>query len=495
MRVRRPALPLLILVLLAFAPLPTSAAGEPDWQTPNKEWVKGPVQWIMTDDEEKEFKKLKTDEERAAFAKTFWEKRDPTPGTPQNEYELIFWKRVEQADKVYKEVVRQGSLSALGRAFLLLGPPTSTRKDSRYVYWDYVPDEINGLKEKIELQFSPGSTGVLLLAPKTLENYVEAHPETRGIGWKIPQLTTQPAEGEVVAAPVKEHVEDTSPESQRQIPILDAVLAKGGGPTDVPFQVTNDFYAAIDGTTLVVTTVEVPRDAAHGSGDQALLVFGRLAPASGEGRVFNLTGDLPFVPAPEVDSPAGGFVYQARRNLKPGAWKEVIVIEDKVIKGQMGTLVSDLQVPDYSTKQFEMSSVSILAHFGRIEESVGPDDSKTSGLYSMGSFRIVPRANPTLQKTDTFAFYYQVYNPGQDQGTGKPSLESTYTFYLKEAGAWKPFRKPVVKPVSQVELFAIDVKDLIRPDQPLPAEFRMEAKVTDKTSGQSVSREINFTIR
>jgi len=33
----------------------------------------------MTDDETKEYKKLHTDEERAAFAKTFWEKRDPTP--------------------------------------------------------------------------------------------------------------------------------------------------------------------------------------------------------------------------------------------------------------------------------------------------------------------------------------------------------------------------------------------------------------------------------
>jgi GWxTD domain-containing protein len=491
MRLRAPAL---LLLLVALAPL-ASAATAPDWKTPNKDWARGPVQWIMSDDEEKEFKKLRTDEERAAFVKTFWEKRDPTPGTVPNEYEIIFWKRVEQADGAYKDIIRQGSLTSLGRVFLLLGPPTTTRKDSRYTYWDYEPSEVNGIKEKLEFGFASASGGLLLLAPKTLENYVNAHPETRGIGWKIPQLGPAPGEGDLAGAPVKEHIEDTSPETQRQIPILDGLLAKGSGPTGVPFQVTNDFYAAVDGTTLVVTTIEVPREAAHGSGDQALLAFGRLLPEGGTGRVFNLTGDLPFVPAAAGDSPAGSFLYQARRNLKPGAWKQAVVVEDKVVKGQMGTLVAAVQVPDYSAKQFEMSSVSLLSQFGRQEESVGPEDSKSTGLYSMGSFHLVPRANAVFTRADTFAFYYQVYNPGQDAATGKPNLESTYTFFLKDGDAWKPFRKPVVKAVSQVELFALDIKDLVRPDQVLPAEFRMEAKVTDKTNGKTVAREILFTVR
>src|SRR5262249_38721812 len=157
--------------------------------------------------------------------------------------------------------------------------------------------------------------------------------------------------------------------------------------------------------------VEVPRDAAHGSGDQALLAFGRLAPASGEGRVFNLTGDLPLVPAALTDSPAGSFLYQARRNLKPGAWKQVMVVEDKVMKGQMGTLVASLDVPDYRAKQFALSSVSLLAKFARQDDSVGPDDAaKGAALFSIGTSRLVPRPNPTLTKSDTLAFYYQVYN-------------------------------------------------------------------------------------
>jgi GWxTD domain-containing protein len=493
MTIRSSAVAMILLSLAAG----TARAAEPtDWKTPNKDWLKGPVQWLMTDDELKDFKKLHSDEERAAFAKTFWEKRDPTPGTPENEYQVIFWQRVAQADKSYKDIIRQGSVTDLGRVFLMLGPPTTTRKDSRYTYWDYEPSEINGIKEKLSFSFAPVETGILLRSPKTFESYVAAHPETRGIGWKIPQLTPQPGAGDLAQTPVKEHVEDTSPESQRQIPVLDAIAAKGNGPTDVPFQVTNDFYAAVDGSTLVVTTIEVPRDAAHGSGEQGIFAFGRLAPASGEGRVFNLTGDLPFVPAALADSPAGSFVYQARRNLKPGAWKQIIVLEDKVMKGQMGALVSAVQVPDFSTKQFDLSSISLLAQFGRQDESVGPDDAtKGAGLFAVGSFRIVPRAYPTLTKTDTLAFYYQIYNPGNDATTGKPNLEATYAFFLKDATGWKPFRKPVVRPVGQVELYAIDIKDLILPTQVVPVEFRMTAKITDKTNGQSLDREIHFTVK
>jgi hypothetical protein len=113
----------------------------------------------------------------------------------------------------------------------------------------------------------------------------------------------------------------------------------------------------------------------------------------------------------------------------------------------------------------------------------------------MGSFRLVPRATPVLQKSDALAFYYQIYNPSPDPATSKPNLESTYTFYIKDPTGWKPFRKPVVKPVGQVELWDLALKDLLRPDQVLPVDFRMEAKVTDKTSGKSVTREIQFSVR
>jgi GWxTD domain-containing protein len=495
MKAFRPSYVRTAMLGLALMATVAGAAAPPDWKTPGKDWGKGPVHWLMSEEEEKQFKALKTDEERAAFAKSFWEKRDPTPGTPDNEYEFIFWQRVEQADKAYKTMLKEGSVSDFGRVFILLGPPSNIRKDSRYTYWLYEPSPVNGITQKMELSFAPIDTGYLLRDKKALEEYVAAHAESRGVGWKIPSLVPD-ASQEVAQAVPKEVVEDTSPESQRQVPILDAVIAKGSGPTDVAFQVTNDYYATADGTTLVVTTVEVPREAAHGGGTDALLAFARIAP-EGDGKPVNLTGALPFVPAPVSDGPASGFVYQARRNLKPGTYKQVVVVEDKVMKGQMGTHVATIKIPDYSAKQFDMSSVSLLAQYGKKEQSVGPDDAAAggAGLYSIGSFRLVPRAAPVLTKADTLAFYYQVYNPAPDASTGKPNLESTYAFFIKDASGWKPFRKPVVKPVGQVELWELPVTGLLGASLAVPVDFRMEAKVTDKTSGQSLTREIQFSVR
>src|SRR5881397_833982 len=117
-----------LLVLLA---IPVVAGEPPDFKKPGKEWGKGPVRWLMSEEEEKEFKKLRTDEERTAFIKAFWEKRDPTPGTPENEFEALFWKKVEVAEEKFKSQTTPGSLTDQGRVYLLLGPYTKGEKDAR----------------------------------------------------------------------------------------------------------------------------------------------------------------------------------------------------------------------------------------------------------------------------------------------------------------------------------------------------------------------------
>src|SRR5258706_13152980 len=99
------------LASLALAALLSVAAGPHDYKIPDKEWAKGPVRWILTDSEEKDWKKLRTDDERAAFVKAFWDRRDPTPGTPVNEYQVIFWKKVEEADKPFKSITSSGPLT------------------------------------------------------------------------------------------------------------------------------------------------------------------------------------------------------------------------------------------------------------------------------------------------------------------------------------------------------------------------------------------------
>jgi len=482
--------------LLLIAAAVALAAGPPDYKSPGKDWGKGPVKWIMSDDEEKEWKKLRTDEERAAFVKTFWEKRDPTPGTPENEFAALFWKKVEEADKRFKSITDPGCLTDMGRTYLLLGPPGKADKDTRgRNIWTYDPGGPGGIQAHLELMFAGGGAAPLLLDRKKLEEYVSTHPDTRGIGWKIPAPQVAESVPDVPTAPARKPEEDLTPESQRQIPILQDLLAKGSGKTDVPFQVALDAYAAADGTTLEVITVETPREAAHGSGDAGLHPFARLEPA-GEGKPVNLTGDLPFVPASPADSPGASFVYQARHNLAPGSYRLAIIVEDKVVPGQVGTLVKTIDVPDFRGTDLRISSVALLAGFKHLDAEADPDGKAHAGPYTLGSFRLVPRAAAVLAKGEAVTFYYQVYNPAPDPSGGRPSLDSTVTFYLKDGAGWKRYRPPLARHLNgQVDLYSIDLKDLLAPNQPLPADFKMEMKLVDTIAGKELNRDVMFTVR
>ena len=50
------------------------------------DWVNVDVKAIITKPEKDAFKKLKSDAEKEKFIQDFWAKRDPSRGTPENEF-------------------------------------------------------------------------------------------------------------------------------------------------------------------------------------------------------------------------------------------------------------------------------------------------------------------------------------------------------------------------------------------------------------------------
>ncbi|HXH28238.1 MAG TPA: hypothetical protein VNL37_04290, partial [Candidatus Polarisedimenticolia bacterium] len=65
-------LSLLTLLVIAPAWFTTARAdGEDLLDRADKDWRRGPVTYLLTKDESNDYRKLKTDEERAAFVKEF----------------------------------------------------------------------------------------------------------------------------------------------------------------------------------------------------------------------------------------------------------------------------------------------------------------------------------------------------------------------------------------------------------------------------------------
>lgn len=103
------------------------------------------AQMIMSREEAKIFRLLPDAESRKEFIKEFWEKRDPFPETPRNEFKDEFMARIIYADQRFKEGGK-GRNTDRGRIYIFMGPPdkfeeiqspVDTSARGTRIYWYY----------------------------------------------------------------------------------------------------------------------------------------------------------------------------------------------------------------------------------------------------------------------------------------------------------------------------------------------------------------------
>lgn len=118
------------------------------------------VTWIISDYEKNAFLELKTDEERRSFIEAFWENRDPTPGTKENEFESEHHKRFEYSNHHFgRESAVPGWKTDRGRIYILLGPPQFIKRfpESMELYplelWQYSGEMGYGLPTSFYVLF------------------------------------------------------------------------------------------------------------------------------------------------------------------------------------------------------------------------------------------------------------------------------------------------------------------------------------------------------
>ena len=63
-----------------------------------RKWLDEDVRWIITDEERSAFMQLSNDEERDQFIEAFWQRRDPTPDTEENEFKEEHYRRIAYAN-------------------------------------------------------------------------------------------------------------------------------------------------------------------------------------------------------------------------------------------------------------------------------------------------------------------------------------------------------------------------------------------------------------
>src|ERR1019366_8291231 len=86
--------------------------------TPYKKWLEEEVPYIISGEERSAFLQLQTNEEREQFIEGFWQRRDPTPDTVENEFKEEHYRRIAYSNERFSSGV-PGWRTDRGRIYIM----------------------------------------------------------------------------------------------------------------------------------------------------------------------------------------------------------------------------------------------------------------------------------------------------------------------------------------------------------------------------------------
>ncbi len=145
--------------LLAALPAAGQKVAVKDLGVKYQEWL-NLVAYHIQPVEKDVFLRLANDRDRDVFIETFWKQRDPTPGTPENEYKEEILKRFKYVNEFYgRATTRAGWRTDMGRIHMILGPPASVEHFEATIglvpcySWSYYGDARRDLPPQFYLLF------------------------------------------------------------------------------------------------------------------------------------------------------------------------------------------------------------------------------------------------------------------------------------------------------------------------------------------------------
>ena len=150
----------------AAAPTPgRQAPAAPQGVSRYTKWLEEDVPYIIDDRERAAFKALRTDEERDHFIEQFWLRRDPTPGTPENEFKDEHYRRIAHANSHFAWRQVPGWKTDRGRIWIVYGPPdeiefhtsgrpaTGTEPARDYPFEQWLYHQLKGIGANVIVEF------------------------------------------------------------------------------------------------------------------------------------------------------------------------------------------------------------------------------------------------------------------------------------------------------------------------------------------------------
>lgn len=500
-----------------------------------KKWLDEDVRWIITDEELSAFKKLTTNAERDQFIEGFWQRRDPTPDTAENEYKEEHYRRIAYANEHYAAGM-PGWRTDRGRIYIMFGPPTSI--DSHPMGGPYqrsqeegggdtqtFPFEVwryrylEGIGQEIEIEFvddcgcgayemtlDRSKKDALLHVPNAgltdMESMGQANKADRfrggleSVGQGFFNRNNQTKQFDRMETFAKLN---RAPDIKFKE--LDNELVTHKFRTNLlPFDVQVDFVKLTSDTVLVPITLQVPLKGltfASKDGVQRAVVnvYGKLTKLSGQiVQTFEETlhKDIPAeLLEKEINHTS---LYWKALPMHPGLYRLDVVMKD-VNGDKIGIFSRSYTVPEYGDEKLA-SSTLILAD---VLEPVPARDIGT-GNFVIGTNKVRPKVQPADGKPVAFTkkekvnFWLQVYNLGVDQATKKPSATVEYQVVNTATN-----QHVLDFTESTAQMGNIGEQVTLAKSLPLsqldPGVYQVTIKVNDQVSKQTISPTAKFVVQ
>jgi GWxTD domain-containing protein len=454
----------------------------------SKQWLEEVVPYIITAREKDVFLSLPTESDRGQFIETFWKKRDPNPQTAENEFKLEYYRRIALANKFFGVGGIPGWRTDRGRLFILLGPPKEIERDlspsgsiltisqgpkETWQYWG-LPNP--NLPYNLEFTFvDKFGTGNYMLQ-QTLRT-----DEGRNEAFDPSDLTFQFDYLETLSEAMKNPFENLEK--------LKGVITTQVNYNLIPFQYGTFSFKGTEKKTLVPLLVVIPYASlpSKRSGFDYFFSLNLTINVSNSlGQVvFEASKDLNFKKtATEL---AGlletSYRFETSFSLEPGDYRFHLLVLDNY-SGKVGTSHQPVSIPDLSAEGPAISDI-ILSTEGAQPE--GPSGGEKEGLAAAVLSASTERV---FRVGDEMSALFEVYNLGLDEATGRNRVRAEYAFI--QAG--KTLARIAAPPIEPSAKKDCRIRTSFRLKNFKPGDYILRAAVTDENSGQSVSREVPFSI-
>ena len=501
-----------------------------------KKWLNEDVVWIITDEERAAFKQLSNDEERDNFIEAFWQRRDPTPDTEENEYKEEHYRRIAYANEHFPAGI-PGWKSDRGRIYIMYGPADEVDahpsggtyerpmeegggETSTFPFEDWRYRYLEGIGQEVIIEFvDTCMCGDYHMTMDRSEK--DALLETPNAGLTLYEQMGLSSKADRFTGGGLERLGAGPNSSQLQTKQFDRLeqFAKLQAPPPVkfkdleevvntklitnlmPFDVRSDFVKVTGDTVLVPITIQMKyRDITFANKDGV-----QRGTVNIFGRVTTLTGKVvqTFEDTAQVDVPAellpraaeNSSVYWKALPLRPGRYKVEIAVKD-VNGDRKGLWSRGIVVPEYSDDKLSTSTLIVADQMEPV-----PTKDVSTGNFVIGLTKVRPRVAPADGKPAVFKknrdqkvnFWMQVYNLGVDDKTHKPS--ATFEFDIVNIAT----NKPVVQKTESTEQMGnvgeqVTLQKSIASANLPPGVYKIQIKVNDNVSKQTVDPSATFAV-